>query len=147
MLPMHETNLEVVPIHVDEMVLVTSTNHRSLAQREIIEPCEIADLPLLYFQRDTALRELLDQYFRVHRIQPRIVMECDSVSPIKPLVQIDFGVSIVPQMAVAAEAERGELHILRLEGQPLQCHVGLMFLRSIYQPRAVRAFIEQCLAA
>lgn len=146
-LPVTAPDLDVIPFASEEMVLITSVSHPHLGQRKSITPAELAGLPLICFQRGTTTRLLLDQYFQRHGVSPTIVMESESVSLIKPLVQIDFGVSIVPRRAIMAEAKRGELHHLKLAGAPLERQIGLVYQRSAYQPRAMRAFIALALQA
>jgi DNA-binding transcriptional LysR family regulator len=97
---------------------------------------------MILFNTGTATRALVDNYFRRIGIQPRIVMESESVASIKPLVRVNLGVSILPLPAVAAEAKRGELIYLRLADYPFTRDIGLVFHKSVYRPKPLVELIR-----
>ncbi|MFN0166809.1 MAG: LysR family transcriptional regulator [Bryobacteraceae bacterium] len=146
-LPVHAADLRVIPFTTEEMVLVSSPKHPKLANRRVVKARELAEMPLIIFNRGAATRMLLDEFFSRVGIRPRIAMESESVATIKPLVQIDLGVSILPLRAVIHEAERKELHYLRIGDYDLSREIGLVYHDSDYQPKALKELIRMFRAA
>jgi DNA-binding transcriptional LysR family regulator len=146
-LPVPAADLRVIPFTTEKMVVVTSPRHPALARRRLLKARELAEHPVILFSRGTATRRLLEDFFARAGIHPRVAMESESVATIKPLVQIDLGISILPQRAVAADTARKELHALTISDYELTREIGLVFYDSDYQPRALRELIKMFCAA
>lgn len=140
-LPVHDTDLEVIPFATEEMVVVTSINNEPLRKRRVISAVEMCAYPMILFSRGTATRELLEDYFRRLGLSPRVSMDSESVATIKPLVQVNLGISILPAAAVAAEVKRGELHAIHLRDDNLSRSIGLVTHRVDHHPRALAEII------
>ncbi len=141
-LPVNSPDLETVPCAREEMVLVASPKNRKLADRRIIRPEELPKLKMILFHPGTATRVLINEYFARVGIAPDSVMESESVATIKPLVQVNLGVSILPLPSVTAEVKRGELTYLRLAGEKLIREIGLVFHKSNYHPKPLLELIS-----
>lgn len=134
-------DLEVVPICSEELVVVCSPRENRLAGRKVMDPRELEAFPMILFGRPAAIREIIEDFFKAANIRPRISMESESVATIKPLVAINLGLSILPLRAVLGEAERGELHYLRLRGHKLSRTISLVFHRADPQPRVLTELV------
>jgi DNA-binding transcriptional LysR family regulator len=141
-LPVNFPDLEVTPFTTEEMVVVASRKHRSLSKLRSITAAEIARYPLITFTKSAATRAIIDAYFDRIGVQPRIIMESESVATIKPLVGVNLGISLLPLPAVAAERKRGELHVLGIRDHKCFREIGLVTHRSDYQPRVISELIE-----
>ena len=141
-LPVDSPDLEIVPWLQEEMVLVASPKHRLLSNRRLIKPQELTDLRMILFQKGSTTRAVVDNYFGRLGIEPKVAMESESVATIKPLVRVNLGVSILPLVAVAAEAKRGELIYLRFVGERLTREIALAFHKSNYHPKPLFELIE-----
>ncbi len=80
-----------------------------MAKLKRIAFTDLATYPLLLLDRGSNTRTYIDQRFLKAGITPKISMELGSIEVIKKLVQLDFGVSIVPRIAVQDEVEKGSL--------------------------------------
>jgi DNA-binding transcriptional LysR family regulator len=141
-LPIDQSNLEVVPIATEEMVVVTSPKHPVLSKRKWIRAEEIQDHPLILFPKGARTRGVLDEFFRRAGIRPRVAMESENVATIKPLVKIDLGISIIPLRSVADELKRKELHCLGIRDHKVTRQVGLVYHKSDYLPRVLLELIR-----
>jgi DNA-binding transcriptional LysR family regulator len=141
-LPVNSPDLKVMPILTEEMVLVSSPKNRKLANRRTVRATELAAYPMILFNRGSATRLLLDQYFERLGILPRLAMESESVATIKPLVRINLGVSLLPRRAVLPEVRRGELQYAKISDEKLFREIGLVLHKSDYQPKALSELIE-----
>jgi DNA-binding transcriptional LysR family regulator len=97
---------------------------------------------MILFNPGTATRRLIDVYFERLGLEPKIVMESESVATIKPLVRINLGISLLPLRAVSGEAKRGELHYLRVRNEKLTRDIGLVVHKSDYKPKALLELIS-----
>jgi DNA-binding transcriptional LysR family regulator len=141
-MPVVSPDLEVVPFATEEMVVVASLKHRKLRNRRNMSASELAEYPMIVFPRGSATRALMDGYFERLGIRPKIAMESESVATIKPLVQVNLGIGLLPLRAVLPESRRGELHCLRLRDARLYREIGLVYLKSDYQPKALQELIS-----
>jgi DNA-binding transcriptional LysR family regulator len=145
-LPIKHTDLKIVPLITEEMVVVTSPKHPVLSQKAKMKTEELQNYPLILFPKEARTRNVLDQFFRDAGIAPRIVMEAENVALIKPLVKIDLGISIIPFRSVSEEVQRGELHCLKIMDHRLVRQVGLVYHKAEYIPKMlselIRLFME-----
>lgn len=141
-LPSSLPDLDAIPLCEEELVVVTSPRHEKFGKRKTVRVNELRNQPLIIFTRDAATRSLLDRFFERAGFKPRIAMESESVATIKPLVQINLGISIMPLRAVAADARRKELHYLCIQDERLVRQIGLVSHKSDYRPRALGKLAE-----
>lgn len=116
-----------------------------LARRRGLTLAELASQPLVLLDRSTASRGLLDQSFRELGLRPHVVMEMSSVEVIKRLVELGFGLSLIPELSGVREFEQGQLVALRTKGTETSWprrHVGLITPLHGSLSHAARAFIE-----
>jgi LysR family transcriptional regulator, cyn operon transcriptional activator len=112
-----------------------------LARRRRLSFSELAREPLLLLARGTATRALIDQRFRALGTAPNVAMEMSSVEVIKRLVELGFGLSIIPDLAVRRELVQGSLRALKLPSTWPKRHVGLVTHAHSSLSRAARAFV------
>jgi len=74
-----------------------------LAQKKRLALEDLADVPLITYQRAFAGRGKIDQAFATRRIAPRIVLEAMDSDVIKTYVRLGLGVGIVAEMAMRAD--------------------------------------------
>lgn len=87
-----------------------------LARRRAVHVKALAAHPLLLLDRTTGGRAALDAAFVQAGVRPRVTMEMGSVEVLKSLVELGFGLSVVPALAVAREARARTLAVLDLRG-------------------------------
>jgi len=116
----------------------------ALARTRRVTLDRLASEPLLLLDRSTATRAYLDAGFAARALRPRVRMEMSSVEVLKRLVELGFGVSVVPALAATREVSEGSLAALPLSGVPGSAarQVGLVTPTSGPLSRAARAFID-----
>ncbi|MEY4510779.1 MAG: hypothetical protein RLZZ450_2901 [Pseudomonadota bacterium] len=125
-------------------VVICPKGH-AFARRRGVTLAELASQPLVLLDRSTASRALLDQSFRELGLRPHVVMEMSSVEVIKRLVELGFGLSLIPELSGMREFEHGELVALRTKGTEASWprrHVGLITPIHGSLSHAARAFVE-----
>jgi LysR family transcriptional regulator, cyn operon transcriptional activator len=141
-LPIQHSDLEVIPIATEEMVVVTSPKHPVLSKKSWIKAEEIEEYPLIRFPKGASTRNVLEGFFRRAQITPHVAMEAENVATIKPLVKIDLGISIIPLRSMADELKRGELHCLRIRNHKVTRQVGLVYHKSEHLPKVLLELIR-----
>ena len=121
-------------------VLVCPPSH-ALARRRRVRLDELSGEPLVLLDRTTASRALLDDALAVAGVAPRVVMEMNSVEVIKRLVELGFGLSVVPDLAVRAEVARGTLASVALPAPFAAREVALVTSTTGPLSPAPRAFL------
>ncbi len=107
-LPIEHPKLASEKLIVREDVAICSTEN-PLAGRTKISFAELVNHPLLLLDRGSNTRTYIDQRLVETGLKPRIAMELGSIEVIKKLVQLNFGVSIVPRISVREELEKGSI--------------------------------------
>ncbi|MBO4545668.1 MAG: LysR family transcriptional regulator [Verrucomicrobia bacterium] len=100
--PMRDTKLEIIPLHRDKMVLITSVDH-PFVHKKSIHLKDLNGQKFVGFETGTPTRKAVDKLFLDNDIEVDMVMEFDNVETVKRAVEINNGVSLVPSRTVAQE--------------------------------------------
>ena len=111
----------------------------ALAKRRRLDLADLAAHPLVLLDRSTSSRAFLDAAFTAQRLTPRIAMEMSSLQVIIRLVALDFGVSIVPELAIA---QADDVVAIPVTGLGPARAIGLVLPDPGPPSRAARAFVE-----
>ena len=129
------------PLVAHEDVVICPPKH-PLARRAPVRVDELLAHPLLLLDRSTGARAALDAVFARARVRPRVAMEMSSVEVLKRLVELGFGVSVVPALAVSRELRAGTLARVRVPGLAGGRAVGLVTPAAGPLAPAAAAFAE-----
>lgn len=137
--------LEVVSLvpHVDTVICPPS---HPLVRRKTVRARDLAEEPLLLLDRSTGTRAYVDAVFTRARVRPRVTMEMGSVEVLKRLVELGFGVSIVPAMAIRGEVARGTLAAVGFFGGGRKRSVGIVTQKGSALSPATSAFVATAIS-
>lgn len=116
--PIRHTDVELIPVFEDEMLLVVSSRH-PFASRGKVRMDELAEERLILFDRTSSYHELTSSLFRNAGIVPASTLELDNVEAAKKMVQQGLGVALLPRMALAQELRARSLRPVKLVGAPV----------------------------
>lgn len=139
-LPVTDSRLTVVPIHKDELVVITPASHQ-LGKRSSATLAEIAAFPLLLPQAGHT-RDAIETALNERRIKPRISMELDSSELMKRFVAAKVGIGFIARSNVQAEARDGTLSLITVSDAQFPRDLALVFRKDKALSRAALAFIE-----
>ncbi len=122
--PRMDRSIDVFPFENERLLLVCSRQHR-LAADSTVDIHQLEGTDFIAFAKDVPSRTLIDSIFKQHNITVRAVMEFDNTETIKRAVEINSGVSILPEPTVAPELAGGTLRGLPFRNQ------------NFYRPTAV----------
>jgi LysR family transcriptional regulator, low CO2-responsive transcriptional regulator len=139
-MPVPDKRLTVVPIHRDELVLITPPGH-PLAQARKATMAEIAEFPLL-LPKLGRTRDVLEEIFHERRLKPTVSMELDSSELLKRFVAVGVGVGFIARSNVAEDLQAKVLAVVSLADAKIQRELALVFRKDKALSRAALAFIE-----
>ncbi len=113
--PSNHRELEILPLRKDPLVLICHPQH-PLATRRSVKLKALNGLKFVGFERDIPTRRALDRLFKASGVSVDYVMEFDNVETVKQAVEIDSGVSIVPETVISQELAKGTLVAVQLDG-------------------------------
>jgi DNA-binding transcriptional LysR family regulator len=139
-MPVPDKRLTVVPIHRDELIVITPPHH-PLAGQAQATVAEVVEYPLL-LPKAGRTRDALETLFYERRLKPRISMELDSSELLKRFVAADVGIGFIPRSHVAEDLQANALAALTLADASIQRELALVFRKDKALSRAALAFIE-----
>lgn len=130
-LPNEATGLVEIPLYTEEFVLVTPRGHE-LAGQTGVAPTALDSLPLLLLDEGHCLRDQTLDLCRSQDVRPGPVGDtrAASLATVVQCVAGGLGVTLIPEMAVAAETARGTLDIARFAPPAPGRTLGLVFRGS-----------------
>lgn len=121
--------------------LITPPGH-SLLRKRGLTLADLADVPLIVFERgSTGRQHVLDEFHKLG-LSPRIDMEATTTGIVVKMVEAGLGVSIVPLMPNGAVTRGVNVGVRKLPGQIRSIHSGILMRRGETPPLAAEAFIR-----
>lgn len=94
----NEPDIEFTPIVNQELVVIVAENH-PLAAKENIDLIEVNEYPFIAFSKKSGIRPLIDELFNKVSVEPKIICEVEEDNAIAGLVEIDYGIAIIPRIS------------------------------------------------
>ena len=118
-----EPELRCQPLLQEELVVLIPNSEKS---GDVMPVSALSDRRLILPSSAHGLRNMLDTVFEAHGLDLLPVIELDSYSNIKRLVEAGYGCSILPFHAVAREHAEGKLGVMRVNEPELSRRVYLV---------------------
>ncbi len=139
-MPVNDKRLTVVPIHRDELIVITPAKH-PLAARGKAAVAEILEYPLL-LPKVGRTRDMLEELFHERRLKPIVSMEMDSSELLKRFVAVGVGVGFIARSNVLEDLQAKVLAAVKLADTSIQRDLALVFRKDKALSRAALAFID-----
>lgn len=139
-MPIKDKRYTVVPIHRDELVVITPIGH-ALSGKKEVSLADAAQYPLL-LPKLGRTRDTLETLFHERHVKPNISMELDSSELTKRFVAANVGISFIPRSNVAEDVKAKLLCAIKVSDAVLQRDLALVFRTDKALSRAALAFIE-----
>ena len=125
----------------EPMVLVCAPSH-SLAEKERVRLEELRGQELIGFDSDLEIRHEIDRALAAHGVEVHVAMEFDNTETIKRAVEINAGVSLLPEPTVDREIAAGALVARPLVGVELLRPIGVIQRRGKELGKTARRFMQ-----
>ena len=144
---LHHPAVETVTLRDDPLILVGRSGVAAArVARARLE--EIADRPLIFFDRGSSDWTLTQGLFRRAGLVPNVVLEVETIETAKKMVERGMGLAFLPHLAVARELRRRTLVAIEVtDGEPLSRSLDVIQPRQRPLSAEARAFLGTLRAA
>ncbi len=138
--PARENKLETVALRKDPLVLICHPQH-AFAKAEAIKLKAISGQKFIGFEPDTPTRKALDKILKDNDVHVNHVMEFDNIETVKRAVEIDAGISIVPQGTILQEVSKQTLAQVRFEDAEYYRPLAAIYKKNKVLSPAMKQFL------
>ncbi len=138
--PVKDAKLEIIPLHKDPLVLICHPHH-PFAKLKNAKLKMLVGQKFVGFEPDIPTRKALDKILREHGVSVHNVMEFDNIETVKRAVEIDAGVSIVPQGTVIQEVSKQTLAAVPLEDGSFYRPLAAFYKKNKVLSPAIKQFL------
>lgn len=139
--PRSDRDVTTVPWRSEKMVFVCHPEHR-LAGRPLIGLQDLEGERFIAFDMDLPIRKAIDRCLKRHHTRVNILMEFDNIETVKQAVEINAGISILPEPTLRRAIQEGRLVAIPLAADELVRPVGIVLRRHKPLTPAVQRFID-----
>jgi len=123
------------------MILVCSPSHW-LAQSESIDMTDLNGTAVIGFDADLRVRRKLDRELAERGVELRVQMAFDNIDTIKRAIEVNAGVSLLPEPTVRSELGAGTFVSVPVVGLDLVRPLGIIHRRGVELGKTARRFVE-----
>ena len=139
--PKRDKRLEVFDFEDELLVLACSPKH-PLAYESQVDIHKLQFERFIAFEKDVPTRTWIDNILERYNINVRPVMEFDNIETIKRAVEINSGISILPQTAILQELGSGTIKAINFSNERFIRPTGIIVRKGKILSQAGRYFIE-----
>ncbi len=137
----YQTNrkdLVFVPIQIEELVVVVYKDH-PLAEKKEIDISELKDEYFIYYCKESGIRPLIDEVFEQVNVKPKILFEVEEDSAVLGLVNVKYGVAVMPNIEIIDDFNVKKLKIINKHSPR---YIYMATTKNKFEAPAVRKFIN-----
>jgi DNA-binding transcriptional LysR family regulator len=138
--PVKDARLEIVQLRKDPLVLICHPEH-PFAKLKSVKLKNLSGQKFVNFEADIPTRKALDRVFRDRGVHVDSVMEFDNIETVKRAVEIDAGISIVPQSTVPQEVAKETLVAVPVEDVELFRPIAVIHKKNKVLSPAMKQFV------
>ncbi len=139
--PTRDSKLEIIPLRKEPLVVICHPQH-PFARHKTVKLKTLADQKIIGFEPDIPTRKALDKILKEHGVEVRHIMEFDNVETVKRAVEIDAGISIVPEGTVRQEIAKQTLAALPIEDGDFFRPTAALYKKSKVLSPAIKQFLS-----
>jgi DNA-binding transcriptional LysR family regulator len=139
--PVRQAKLETVPLRKDPLVLICHPQH-PFARAKAVKLKSLAGQKFIGFEPDIPTRKALDRILKESNVEVSHVMEFDNIETVKRAVEIDAGISIVPQGTILQEVAKQTLTQVQLDDGEFFRPLAAIYKKNKVLSPAVKQFLS-----
>jgi len=139
----NEHEFKTEEIATGGLILVVPQQH-PLLNKDKVYIKDIAEYNFISRESKSALRTYLDSIFNIKGITVQPIWESVSTQAIITAVSKNLGISILPQMLVKNDIEKGNVVGCKIEDENLERKFYVAWHKNKYLNQSVKSFIELC---
>ncbi len=137
----NSANLEAEPLSFERLLMVSNVGH-PLAKKSKVSIEELAGEPIFLAKADCGYRMVFEQMLTEAKVGPQTLLEFNSVEMLKACLVRSSGVTMIPEITVRAEIDRGELSILQWEDPHMETAILMIWHKAKWLSPSLRAFMD-----
>ena len=139
--PKRDKRLDVYDFENEPLVVVCSPKH-PFSRESQVDIHKLQFERFIAFEKDVPTRLWIDTILERYNIVVRPVMEFDNIETVKRAVELNSGISILPQTAIYQEVAGGALKAVDLSNDKFVRPTGIILRKNKILGQAGRYFIE-----
>jgi DNA-binding transcriptional LysR family regulator len=140
-IPRNHPDIQVLDFVAEPLVFVCSPQH-PFAKKTSLDINMVQYQQFIAFARNLPTRNWIDQLLLRYNVAIKPVMEFDNVETIKRVVEINAGVSIMPQTTIQNEIANGTLKAIPFSNEKFTRPTGIIIRKNRVMNDNLKAFIE-----
>ena len=134
-------SIKAIPWHEERIVLACAPGH-PFADRNAIALGDLDGQEMVGFVNQLRIRRALDRAISSHGAEVKLVMEFDNIDTLKRAIEINAGISLLPEPTLAREVREGTIVAVPLNGEGLVRPLGIIHRRGKSLGTTAERFIE-----
>lgn len=139
--PKRDKRLDVYDFESEPLVLACSPKH-TLSRESQVDIHRLQFEKFIAFEKNTPTRAWIDGILERYNVVVRPVMEFDNIETVKRAVEINAGVSILPQTAILQEVNSGTIKAIPFLNENFVRPTGIIVRKGKILSQAGRYLIE-----
>ena len=139
--PKRDNKLDVYDFEDELLVLACSSKH-PLSHESQVDIHQLQFERFIAFEKDVPTRAWIDGFLARYNVIVRPVMEFDNIETVKRAVEINSGISILPQSAILQEIGSGTIKAIGFLNENFIRPTGIIVRKGKILGQAGRYFIE-----
>ena len=131
-----EPDIDFIPIANEELVVIVANEH-PLAKKESIDLREIDGYPFIGFSEKSGIRPIIEELFKKADIKPNIICEVEEDNSVAVLVEIDYGIAVMPRIS---SLKHYNVKVLPITNPKHERYIYLATLKNRYLTPSVNLF-------
>lgn len=137
-----ETNYTEEVLEVPEKILILACPGHPLTVKKNLKPADFSQEALLLTGKDCCYRGAFIIRMASENVNPRVVLETDSIQVIKQAAMSGLGICVLPEIAVAEEVSEGKLAVLDFDTKDFRIVSQLLHHKDKWLSPAMNEFIR-----
>lgn len=134
----NRNNICFVPIMIEELVVVVYDGH-PLSEKKEVDLSELVDENLIYYSKTSGLRPFIDKLLNDNNIKPNIKFEVEEDSAVLGLVNIKYGIAIVPNIPII---DNFNVKKLKIKNKQDPRYIYMATIKNRFEAPAISKFIN-----
>ncbi|MFH1717275.1 MAG: LysR family transcriptional regulator [Planctomycetota bacterium] len=139
--PKRDKRLDVYEFEDEPLVLVCSPKH-PLSHESQVDIHRLQFERFITFEKNVPTRAWIDGILERYNVAVRSAMEFDNIETVKRAVEIDSGISILPQTAILQEVAAGTIKAISIVNEKFIRPTGIIVRKGKILSQAGRYLIE-----
>src|SRR5207247_6430388 len=127
--PARDSKLDVQALRKDKLVLICHPQH-PLAKLKSVPLSAIAGQKFIGFEPDIPTRKAIDKILKDRNVDVQHLMEFDNIETVKRAVEIEAGISIIPQGTVVQEVSKQTLAQVEIQDAEFYRPLAAIFKKN-----------------